>query len=362
MTALTQFRFAFAALLAVSIDAGAAAQRTFVASGGVDTNPCSINLPCRSFGTAIGQTLAGGEVIVQDSAGYGIVTITKSVSIIAPAGVYAGVSVFSGQTGVTVNGAGLIVVLRGLSINGVGGGDTGIHVLQSARVRIESCIVAGLAAAGIVHDAIGAELIVLDTIVRDNGGAGIGINGDAKAVLDHLRVEHNAGDGLYVGASASVARADIRNSVFSYNGFSGVAAFIPPGTATTEVVIEDSVVSQNGVDGIFAGGIASGFLVVTLRRNSIAGNGASGISVFSGGGGGHAEAHLTDNTFLKNALSETKADGTGARVFSSRSVFALELLNGYSFYTVNGGITYSWSDNVGYASTFGSSPSSLTRF
>ena len=117
---------------------GVSAQRTFVASNGVDINPCTIAQPCRSFGAAIGKTLAGGEVIVLDSAGYGVVTITKSISIIAPAGIYAGVSVPSGQTGVTVNGAGIVVVLRGLTINGTGG-SVGVHFTHSgSRLRIEN--------------------------------------------------------------------------------------------------------------------------------------------------------------------------------------------------------------------------------
>jgi hypothetical protein len=57
-----------------------AAQRTFVASNGTDANSCSITAPCRSFAAAVAQTLAGGEVIVQDSAGYGPVTVAQSVS------------------------------------------------------------------------------------------------------------------------------------------------------------------------------------------------------------------------------------------------------------------------------------------
>ncbi len=61
--------------------------RTFVASTGNHSNPCSLNQPCRSFTAAIAHTNAGGEVIVQDSAGYGPVTIPKSVSIIAPNGI-----------------------------------------------------------------------------------------------------------------------------------------------------------------------------------------------------------------------------------------------------------------------------------
>src|SRR4029450_6331613 len=61
-----------------------AAQRTFVSGSGVDSNPCTLTLPCRSFAAAITQTSIGGEVIVLDSAGYGPVAITQSVSIIAP--------------------------------------------------------------------------------------------------------------------------------------------------------------------------------------------------------------------------------------------------------------------------------------
>jgi hypothetical protein len=67
--------------------ANATAQRTFVASTGNDANNafnCSIVKPCRGFAAAVGVTASGGEVIVLDSAGYGAVMITQSVSIIAP--------------------------------------------------------------------------------------------------------------------------------------------------------------------------------------------------------------------------------------------------------------------------------------
>src|SRR4029450_4715446 len=76
-----------------------AIQRTFVRSDGVDTDPCTLQKPCRGFAAAILLTDPAGEVIVLDSAGYGAVTITKAVSIIAPTGVYAGISVFAAQDG-----------------------------------------------------------------------------------------------------------------------------------------------------------------------------------------------------------------------------------------------------------------------
>jgi len=135
---------AFAVLTLASSAVNGAAQRTFVASTGVDTNPCSIVQPCRSFGAAIAKTLPAGEVIVLDSAGYGIVTIGQSISIIAPSGVYAGISVPSSQTGVIVNGGLIVVVLRGLSINGLGAGSQGVSFLQGQRLRIENCVIAGL--------------------------------------------------------------------------------------------------------------------------------------------------------------------------------------------------------------------------
>src|SRR5260221_14720774 len=91
-----------------------AAQRTFVASTGNDANPCTLAQPCRNFTAAIAQTSANGEVIVLDSAGYGTIVspITQSISIIAAPGVYAGISVFTGD-GITINGGSIKVVLRG---------------------------------------------------------------------------------------------------------------------------------------------------------------------------------------------------------------------------------------------------------
>ena len=81
----TSFVFAAASIFGTAL---AASQRTFVASTGLDTNACSISAPCRSFGAAIAKTGSSGEVIVLDSAAYGPVTIDKSISLIAPAGIY----------------------------------------------------------------------------------------------------------------------------------------------------------------------------------------------------------------------------------------------------------------------------------
>ena len=188
------FRHALAVLSAFAIasfaaNALATIQRTFVASTGVDTNACSITAPCRGFAAAVAKTSANGEVIVLDSAGYGPVVISKSISLIAPPGIYAGVTVFSGD-GIVVDAPGIVVVLRGLSINGQGG-QSGINLLQGARLRIESCVISNMKGDGILHGADGSEMIVLDTILRDNLGNGIDVLAAASVVLDHVRSEHN---------------------------------------------------------------------------------------------------------------------------------------------------------------------------
>ena len=100
------YRKAFAALACTLWASAAGAvlpQRTFVASYGVDTSACSLASPCRSFAVAISKTNPTGEVIVLDSAGYGPVTITQSVTITAPPGVYAGITVPASTTGIVVN-------------------------------------------------------------------------------------------------------------------------------------------------------------------------------------------------------------------------------------------------------------------
>ena len=60
-----------------------ASQRTFVASFGVDVGTRALLAPCRSFNFAISQTNPGGEVVILDTAGYGGMTINKSIKIMA---------------------------------------------------------------------------------------------------------------------------------------------------------------------------------------------------------------------------------------------------------------------------------------
>ena len=273
----------------------ATAQRTFVSTAGMDNPACSLVAPCRAFGAAIAAVSPGGEVIALESGGYGPVTITRSVSIIAPAGIYAGISVLSGD-GVTVNAPAATVLLRGISISGQGG-SSGISVQAAARLRVENCVISGMASDGIHLTAAGAELIVLDTIVRDNGGTGIGVGADLPSIsLNHVRSEHNAVDGFHVApAPGSLgAIATVADSVFTYNGANGIGADTLPG-ATTTITVERSVMASNGGDG-FVVTESDGSGVATVSRSTINDNGGTGISM-----GGNMQGTASDNVLKRNS-------------------------------------------------------------
>jgi len=270
----------------VAPDALALAQRSFVRSDGLDANACSILQPCRSFAAALAKTNAGGEIIVLDSAGYGPVTIAQSVSIVAPSGVYAGVSVFTGD-GIAINGdATAKVVLHGLSINGQGGA-TGIRLQQGVRLHIEGCEVSNMAGDGISIEAASAEVFIDDTIVRDNTGTGVILVTTADVVIDRLRSERN-GNGIF----ANQGNLTARNSVVSRNGFYGIA--IQVSTTGSTLAVEGSLIVGNVADGIralFTSG-GPGTLNLVATRNTLIDN-DWGVGVR--GTGGMVYAAVTDN-------------------------------------------------------------------
>jgi len=297
-----------------STGAIASAQRTFVASYGSPANiafNCSIAKPCRAFSDATSVTNDKGEVIVLDSAGYGTVTITKSVAIIAPPGVYAGITVFAPDDGVTVNAPGGIVVLRGLSINGQGG-FRGIVFQAGERLRVENCVVSGMTNAGIWHDAANGEMIVLDSITRDNGGAGIFANGDSvSVVLDHVRSEHNQADGFALGGSSfSVVAvvATVSNSVFTHNLGRGIWAAVVSDGASATIVVERSVISNNSNHGFVATILTFGSSRATLSRNTIVDNLGAGVWIYSNTLG-QAIAEVFENVVHRNGGDDLISDG-----------------------------------------------------
>jgi hypothetical protein len=197
--------------------------RTAVSSKGLDSNTCQVTLPCRSIGAALAKTNAGGEIIVLDSAGYGGTLIDKSVSIVAPDGIYAGVTV--GATGgFLINGPDIEVQIKGFTIAYQSGTPVAVDIQQAASVRLENVQIAGFAGTGggagsgvaINHAAsTPSSRLVLRNVTVRNSDTGLRSNGSAqnKVVLaENVVFDSNATCfDIYDGSEVTIRDSKIFN-------------------------------------------------------------------------------------------------------------------------------------------------------
>jgi hypothetical protein len=256
--------------------------RSFVSGLGNDGNPCSLAAPCRTFQHAHDQTNAGGEIAVLDTAGYGTVTITKSISIVNPGGVEAGIAVPSGGTGITITG-GAIVALRGLTLEGAATGAIGIQVNSSVSLTVRDCVIRDFSNTGIsfvVNSSSPSKIFVSNTLASDSGG-GIEIfnggSGTTTGVLDHVEMENNSSTGLDVGGTQTM-NVTVTDSVSANNGTAGILADATGGTGVT-IMVRNSTIANNGVYGLDANGTGA---TIRVTRSTITGN-ATGWVNSSGG-------------------------------------------------------------------------------
>ena len=266
--------------------ASASASRTFVASTGSDSNACTLSGPCRSFATAIAHTSPGGEIVVLDSAGYGPVTITQSVSIVAPAGLYAGITA-SSSDGITVNaGAGDNILLRGLTIDGETSTQTGIVFESGGSLTVEDCEVSNIAI-GIQGGAINGSMTVRNSVVH-TVTSGVATGNGGFTMLDRIRV-YDAGNGVTAGIESHLT---VRDSVISNTQFGVVADgdFEQP----AQVTVSHSTVSRTRI-GIAAETVGQGTTPWSLLVSD--GNVIDQVYTISGYGSG-AAFYLSGPVFI----------------------------------------------------------------
>ena len=322
---------AFTAIL-LSSTAYATAQRTFVASTGNDAWPCSVTQPCRQFAAAVAQTNAGGEVIVLDSAGYGAVSLTPSITITAPPGVYGGISVFSGD-GISVNGTDVVVTLRGLTIVGLGG-TYGIHFVSGAVLHIEHCEISGffgLGHSGIQLDAPGARIDVIDTVVRDNqNGIVVGAQDNAHTVtvtVSRARLSNNFSEGVLLLGSTQFLIEDSVVAGSQYN----IDAFNQLTLATVSLAIIRTSI-HHGNYGIYLEPNASGVTSASVVDSTITDQSVMGIAVIPLCASCYASAAVTRTQVNYNSVG-IMCDGANASLVSAASVLidAVTVINNNSF-------------------------------
>jgi hypothetical protein len=307
-------RFVLALSIAVAASAfaspaSAQATRTWVSGVGDDVNPCSRTAPCKTFAGAISKTAAGGEINCLDPAGFGAVTIIKSMTISCP---YTEGGVLAGGNGIVVNALATdVVYLRGLDIFGVNPPTNGVRFIAGGALHIEDSTIRRFNAAnsqGVSFQPSGAsKLFMKNVTVSENGsgatGGGIliqptGAGGSAMVIVRDVRVHNNANVGLAVNTTGATGAGAITvvidNSSFSGNvtGLSvvRVAATIPAG-----VMLTDSMVVGNSGTGLSTNGSNA---VLRVASTTITGNGVGVDAV-----GGSTLATFGNNRLVANPVS-----------------------------------------------------------
>jgi hypothetical protein len=268
------------ALMASS--ANAQATRTWVSGVGDDVNPCSRTAPCKTFAGAISKTAPNGEINCLDPAGYGAVNITKGMTIDCN---YTHGSILAANvTGVIVNGAGIHVTLRGLSINGANTTTgNGVRIIQAGSVTIDDTVIEHFAGTGTNGRGVAIEttagtvrVTVQNTRIDHVGNIGLHSNptgGSVILAVDNLQVSSsaNAGIGLRQLTTAIINRATATNSAAG----SGITLELTGANAT----VSNSNFSNNAF-GVFNGN--GGSPILRLASSVITNNTTDGLRINAG--------------------------------------------------------------------------------
>lgn len=270
--------------------------RSAVASTGLDTNPCTVASPCRSFGTALANTIDGGEVIALDSAGYGPFSVSQSTTVSGAPGVHAAITVPAGGTGVSVSGS-AYVLLRNLVIQGGGTANYGIFN-NGIEVRATNCELRGFNASAI--HSIGGAVLIDNSLLLDNYFGFFAVGG--RAIILRTVIENSGGAGVKLEALSNTD-VTIADSVITNGTSDGVFADADLGLGpfVHSVTIENCRITHNlvGVRAVTSGNnIARVYLSQTLVSYNTTGATSSGISTIYSFGNNRFNENVGDGVAL----------------------------------------------------------------
>lgn len=247
----------------ISQFAFAQATRTWVSGVGDDVNPCSRTAPCKTFAGAISKTATAGEINILDPAGYGAVTITKSITIDGNGSF--GSILASGVNGIVINAPAGTVTLRHLFINGTGTvpGTNGIRIVSAKKVIIEDCFISNFSQKGVDINTTDSCGLIMNNVTVHNVQEGVSIStSSGSVIIDRCNFQDISNTGI----SLSKWQATVTNSNISACG-SGVMA-----QANTTITLSNNVISHNNVALQGQGKINS------AGNNTITANKAAGVN------------------------------------------------------------------------------------
>ncbi|MGA2257289.1 MAG: hypothetical protein ABSG53_21750 [Thermoguttaceae bacterium] len=270
----------------------------WVSPNGNDSNTCSQTSPCATFAGAIAK---GGiaQINCLGSGNYGAlnsttVSITDSIIIDCGDGNVGEMTTNGGSAAVNINSsdANAVIVLRHLSLNG--GDNTGVNGINTqafpaGTLIVENCVIHGF------HYS------------SPNGVTGNGIyfaptSGRALLqVSDSLFYDNNYNQLEVNPSSGVIASVVLNRDEFTANPGADAYGIFLEGAGTIAGTMRESVVAENGVDGISA--IASA-VYFTIEESSIVDN--LGVGIYGGSSGAH----------LNVGASTIGGNGTGVLAFS----------------------------------------------
>jgi hypothetical protein len=250
---------------------------------GDDANSCSATAPCRTFAGAIAKTAVAGEINCLQPGGYGDLTITKSISIDCR-NAMGGIAASHGD-GIIINaGANDKIHLKGLKINGIGIGNTGIRFNTGSALVVEDSDIVGFGQWAIAFNNRALASFELKNVTMLNNTLGgfqerpNNAGAVATGTVTNL-TSYRSGTGIELdGNGGSAVNVIIDYGSFSNNDQLGVS--LTTGNVPISAMITNSKMENNGVAGVSA----SANSTARLGANQIAGNrvGVTG-NVFSFG-------------------------------------------------------------------------------
>jgi hypothetical protein len=238
-------RFLAAATLAAGFSTAAHAQttRTWVSGTGSDANPCSRTAPCQTFAGAFTKTATNGEISALDPGGFGTISITKSITLNGD-GTLASI-LAAGTVGITVNISTNLttdkVVIRNISINGVGTGTDGIRIINGQEVIVDNVPINGFTDAGIDIAQTQSSDVFLRNVRISKAAVGVRVNTSAGSVggaFENVAIDGMTSHGIEGVANCALAMRNVEASRCGGSGFRSNAA-------TVNFAVENSVSSGN---------------------------------------------------------------------------------------------------------------------
>jgi hypothetical protein len=289
---------AAAALVCVaSVSPSRAATTAFVSGGGSDGNPCTLTLPCRTIGHALGFVAGnGGTINCMDAGPYteGF-SINYSYTVDCPGVVYTSTNFngFAFTLSQVNNGSNQTVTFRNVIFDGAAGGGGAVQIGGilggGGRVVFEHCTFQNFTASPgqavlFAPTVVGAHLVITDSVFFNNGiaggGAGIFVQPSGgvtvSVVVERTQVAGNT-YGIFANGTGGSTLIEVKDSTIAESAIDGIWAYA--GGPTTSIVLDHSASVQNGVNGINAQGTGA---YVSLRDSTVAWNG-TGLTTSSGG-------------------------------------------------------------------------------